>query len=386
MAGEIVAIKIIPDGVGAGVSPGGSKGGGPGSGAENIGKSVSKGIDGVLKALGIASLVGILVSLVAGMKTLLNIVSSLFKLVNALLRPIELVISTLLMPILFILKPLVILANQIMAPFIKLALNVMREGVQKQAAGDVSGALGAFAAAGNIALSGLSSVLVVVSSSITKIMIDILFQSAATFLNKLFEVIGIIMSPILQFFGFSAEEIKTSVITIQESIGTTFTLAADILKGTISTISGNAVIAMAAGSKFLAESFGVETNKFREDARKVILNTFVGAVGLNKTFDLLMGTSDPNGFGTEGKVAIDESINGATGLSNAFLDAIIGFENKGKAAVKNAVDSINSEWDFLRKRTVDRDRGNANRLSANELLALSFGVGREGQFFFPGEG
>ena len=339
-------IRIIPEGFSGGV--GGMTGAktatqkSGGIGAEGFGVQIQGAFGAVLKGLGIASGIGLIVGVVSGMKSLLGIITSILKLVSALLRPVERVIATLLMPILFIIKPFVILVNQVMSPFIKLAMTMMREGQQALKGGDTARAGGLFAGAGAVALQGLSAVVVAVAAEVVKLAVDSLFSGLSILLNVILSLSQMITTAIVGLFGGSTEQIDLWFETVRTNINTGLTTSKDLLKSLIDTVAGNAVIAIATTSVFLAESLGVNTEKFREDAKLMIMNTFVGAKGLSESWDLAIGTAQ--GFGQ----LANSAINTTTGeISGTFGTKMSEFQTSGTKAVRGAVDAINKIWNDL---------------------------------------
>jgi len=205
MAEEIVAIRIIPEGVGIG-DAGDSSPSVPGAGSaggkqKGLIGGMGKMFSGVLKALGIGSLVGIIISALSANKGLMSVITNIFKMIGYLLKPITDVIMILLMPILFILKPIMILVNQVMGPFLKLAMQVMREGSKKLAEGDLVGAGMAFTAAAGIAIQGLSSVVIAVNAELLKMAVTMLGQLLALVVNGVVELGAMIGISITKLFG-----------------------------------------------------------------------------------------------------------------------------------------------------------------------------------------
>lgn len=376
-------IRIIPEGLG---SSGAGKGAGTAAASSGntkkntpdvMNKKVGGIFGGVLKGLGIASGIGIIVGIVSSMKGLLTIIGAFFKVIAALLRPIERVVMTLLMPILFILKPFIILVNQVMAPFIKLSMDMMRAGQQALKGGDNAKAGGLFAGAGAVALQGLSAVMVAVTAELMKMAVSNIFTALKAIVGFAINTAEVLMTPILSFFGMSADRITEVFDGLRTGANTALTDAEEFIKTGISTAGAWAVSGIAATSAFLAESMGIDTTNFRLQAKEMIRNTFVGAEGLDKAFEGIDGMA---GFGIKAKESIEGvfGLDENSGMNGDFNKAMAGFGTKGSEAVKSAVSSINSEWGKLKKsggssddsdnrgwfeRTVDNTYGAAARVA-----------------------
>jgi len=328
------------------------------SGFGDVAKSgvgfISKVFGAVLKGLGIGSIVGMVVTIASELQSLVSIIFAAIKLVIGLLKPIERVIITLLMPILYIIKPIVILINQVMSPFIKLAMDMMRQGSQAYAAGNAAEAGALFAGAGAVALQGLSAVIVAITAELLKLTVDNLLQTTQLVLNTIINVAQTVTTAVLGIFGVSSDQISEVFDNLRTNLNTNITFTREFLKTAIDTLAGNAVVLIAAASVFTAESLGVSTKQFQKEAKLMIQKTFIGAKGINETWDLAVGTAE--GFGKIAKDMIDTTFTGKGGINENFVSKMKEFQNKGTTAVKTAVDAINSEWNKLNKAKSDFEK------------------------------
>jgi len=300
-------IRIIPEGFSGGISTGGavSSGASPSVSGTGGGLKGAAGIFGtVLKGLGIASGIGVIVAVISSMKNVVNIVAGVIKIIGALLRPISTVITTLLMPILFSLKPLVILINQVMAPFTRLAMDMFRQGVQAQKAGDTVAAGALFGGAIATTLAGLSAVFIAVAAETIKMTI-----------GQLLDIIQFVTTPVIKFLTSMTDE----------QIAMSFQMLKDGVNSGIDLAAGAAVLKISSATADIADRLGVDTSKFRSDAKTMISNVFSGA---------------------EGK----------EGLNKIFTDQLDAFGRKGSDAVRKNVDMINREWDRLSERNSSQVR------------------------------
>ena len=379
MAEEIVAIRIIPDGVG--VSDTGQAGGGAGipSSSGGVGTKGFLGgmgnvLSGVLKGLGIGALVSIVISAISANKGLMSVLKNIMKTISFLLKPITDVVMVLLMPILMILKPIMILANQVMAPFLKLAMQLMREGQSLIAGGDVAGGTAAFAGAGAVALQGLSAVLVAVSAELIKLIIDMVGQLLAVVVNSLVEFGAWLVGPILSVFGVSQEEINAGVDNIQAGISQGFLTATQALGSVVDVFAGSTMALLASSSAMIAESFDVDTTEFKDDAVGMITNVFSGAGGLEKTWGDMIGTG--SGFGKVANDAIKDVMGEGEGISGTFGTAMDDFKTEGVKKINGAVTAFNTAWDNLKSGSFGSSAGSFSQVVKDtvvEVVTLGFG-------------
>jgi hypothetical protein len=95
--------------------------------SEDGAKKMAPMFSGILKGLGIASGIGIIVAIVSNFKFLINMIELLLKMVAFLFNPIAMVLSVLLIPIMLMLKPIIQVMHQLMMPFLKLAMDKMKQ-------------------------------------------------------------------------------------------------------------------------------------------------------------------------------------------------------------------------------------------------------------------
>jgi hypothetical protein len=320
---EVAIIRIIPEGASGGTLGGGAGGsktaGGTGMGAGAF-KGIGDAMGGAMKAIGIGSLVGLLVMIVGSFKALMGMIGGIIKLVSFLLKPIADVITVLLMPILFILKPFVILLNQVMAPFLKLGMQLMQQGGQQMGAGDMTGAMASFASAGAVLMLGLDSVLIALSTSLLKMLTTILFDIGAGLIA--------IITP------FSFEQVQNFVSVAKDSV----------LKG-IDLVGGTASIGLAAMASAIGEQAGIDTEAFRVATATNIAGLFSAdeESGLTKIMENALGVTFKDGTVT----AIEGAMTGEGGITPEFENKMGEFQDKGVSAVQRAVDAIQSTWDSL---------------------------------------
>ncbi len=324
MAEEFL-IKIIPDGIGgagAGAEGAGALAGAGdvGGGFAGIGKTMKGAFGGAMKALGIGSLVGIIISVVSTFRSLLSVVSSIFKLIGLLLQPIANVVTTLLMPILFILKPFVILLNQVFAPFMKLAMQMMRQGAQKIAGGDIAGGGQLLAGAATVLLGGIQAIILTLTSSVLKLL-----------LQGIISITSALIAPILKFFGVTQEQITAGTQALMEGVG-----------GLVDELTGVGVALIANIVSTLAESTGADTSQFRLDVANMINDVFLGEKGLTPLMLKLLGFEE--GFG---KTATEKTTAVALGLTTHFNTEFDAFKTSGVNKISEVVSAFNSEMQKL---------------------------------------
>ena len=239
-------------------------------------------MSGVLKAIGIGSLVGIAIAIVSNFKSLINIVNNIIKVISYILKPIADVVMVLLMPILMILKPIMQIANQIMAPFIKLSMQVMREGMKMMASGNVAGGMAAMGAAGGIAMAGFNSVIVGLLGGLVKIVIDISAGLLNLALQGLVAMMFNMFGGLMSFFGVNVEELQG---TLNNSIENIITTGADLLKLNIDASMGTIMNLFALQAATIGEAFGVSTVEFQKVATQNIKDMFPGTEGIQGVWD-----------------------------------------------------------------------------------------------------
>lgn len=314
MADEFV-IKIIPDGIDT--SSGGSGGSTGGINTGGVGK-MGKAFQGAIKALGIASLVGLVAKMVSSFSALLNVVGSIGKLISLIFKPIADALMILLMPLLYLMKPIVLALNELMRPFIKLSLDVMKQGAKMLQAGETQAGLEAFGGAAAIVISGLSTIIVALTSQLLK-----LFFTIAT-------------NSIGSLFGFSEETINNAVSNINTFIDDQAIIVSARLGGYAAAIG---------------ETFGVSIDQFRTDHRNAIENLFHGSEGIMDKYGIVFEDTrallskeirdtmvdDPNSF-MNTIDAVNKQLQAAA--SNAGKDLVDAFVESNKAAIARARASI----------------------------------------------
>jgi len=331
---EIVAIKIIGSDMN-GISSGGPKGSassGGGIGSGFVGKMGGM-MSGVLKTLGIGSLIGIVVMIVGSFKSLLNLVSNIIKVISMILKPIADVVMILLMPILMILKPIMQIANQIMAPFIKLSMQVMREGMKMMASGDVAGGASAMLGAGAIAMQGFNSVIIGLLGGVMNVLIDIITQASSLLMNSMVNILFGMFGGILSMFGVDVGAAYTSITT---QINENMAMGNQFMKDGVALIMGNAMVMLASNAAIIAEGFGVNSESFQASAAKNIEKIF-GESKLGKTWEDKIGMV--TGFGALAAQSM-RNVMGEGGLSGTFDDAMQTFGTEGKEATVTALAGI----------------------------------------------
>ena len=317
MVDEIVAIKIIPEG-GVSAAAGGGHGGFLGG--------MSKTLQGALRAVGIASLVGIVAQAVSINKALMSVVGNILKMVGFLLKPITDVVMIFLMPILMVLKPIVMLVNQIMAPFVALAMDAMQEGGQLLAAGDVAGAQEMFASAGGIVLSGLGSVLVSLAGELLDLSISLLLGSVEELSLGILGAIESVVTPVLVALGLSEDDISAAFDNAEAAISGGFDRASEVVSGLIDNGVSLALENLAGVAASIGESVGIETADFLSAATNNI-NSIFGSKG---------------------------------GITDTFEDNLVQFRNAGVSKIESAVGAFNAAFSKL-KSSFDVDLGKDNR-------------------------
>lgn len=328
MADEVAIIRIIPEGVATGIAPQGSISGGAGTAAAAT-KGMGGAFKGALSALGLGSVIGIVVTIASTMKGLMAVVGGILKMVGFLLKPIADVITVLLMPILYILKPIVILVNQIMAPFIKLAMQVMREGAKQLGEGNVGGAMAAFAGAGAIMMAGLNSVIIALSAGVVKMVLGSILDIGKTIFSAI--------------FSFSS--------SLQGKVVKSFDDAKNMMESVVNTGAGSASALMGMAAAEIAETFNVNTDVFREDVANNIYNIFDAKnnSSLTSIIKKLLNVDFKNGSA----LAIQNSItNDEDSLSKVFVDEMDKLKKGGSEAIKAVVKSWSDEINKIKETSI----------------------------------
>jgi len=315
MAEEFV-IKIIPDGV----SPAGVTGAAPGAAGGNAGAigNMSKGFGGAMKALGIGSLVGLVLKIVSSFQGLMNMVGSVVKIISLIFKPVADAIMIILMPLIFLLKPVVMALNELMRPFIKLALQVMKQGAKMLGAGETQAGMEAFGGAAGIIMAGLTNVIVALAADLLKMV----FRVQAEFLR-----------PVLEFFGANVDNMINDVNSLIDT--------------------GAVIISAALGgyAAAIGETFSVDIDQFRQDHRSAISNLFGGSDGIMDKYGVvfedtrvMLGKAmrntmidDPNSFMN---TIDDVNLQLQNAAANAGNDLVSAFAGSVKSSLAKARASI----------------------------------------------
>ena len=248
-------------------------------------------IGSAFKGLGIASVAGLIVSLVAQMQSLVSVVQAILKLVSFLLKPIADVVMVLLMPILYFLKPLVQAVNQVMAPFLKQAMKMMASGAKDLANGDPGSFLLKTMGAAGVIFQGFQVAIIVLLKDILKFIL----YAAVDLINQIF-------SPIFAWFGVDlgrkAEETKSVLGTIID--GTAGLISEGIRQQSIVTI----------------EALGMSANNFKTDSAKVFTEIFSEA---------------------------------PDSLKNVWEEELNRFKDTGASKIREAVNAFNAEFERMRR-------------------------------------
>jgi len=353
IAEEIVAIKIIGSNM-SGITGGSSPSSG-GAGGISSTKGMVSGMGGMLKglmgSLGIASGIGLVVMIVGQFKALLNIVGQIIKMVAMVLKPIADVVMILLMPILMILKPIVQIANQVMAPFIKLSMQLMREGMTRLSNGDSTGT-GAMLSGAMVGIQGLNSVIVALLGGVIKMAISLTFDMLKNGIVVLVGALGTLIAPIAEWF---VGDISGTITGIQEKIKLGMDAAKEGTLLGIDILYGNVLAGFGAQTAMLAETFGVDTKKFGKKAAENIEKLF-GKSGLGGTWEEKIGVGA--GLGKIAKDSLDKLFKEDEGLTKALTDGIVTFKSEGEKAIGGAIESFNSLWDQLHGPSSSKDNDN----------------------------
>jgi len=349
MTEEIVAIKIIGDGFSGSGGSSSSSGSSSVGGAGGMLKGMGGMLKGVMSALGIGSVIGIVVMIAGNLKSLMNIVGSIIKMISYLVKPIADVVMILLMPILLMLKPIVVMVNQIMAPFIKLSMQLMREGMTMMGEGNMVGGGMAMGAATQVIMNGLSSVIVALSGNLVNMLIELSGQMMTMMLQSMVGIIGALFGGVLGAFGV---DVESTVTTVNDWIANAIGLGTEELTLGIDAIFGELMAVFAGQSAFLGEMFGINTNEFATNALKNITNIFDGAEGLTQHWANIIGMGQ--GFGGQAGAALT-TLWGEDGLGGELTTGLGEFQETGVSAIGNAVSAFNKEWDNMKTSSSGRD-------------------------------
>lgn len=151
---------------------------------------IQKGTEGALKETGIDKVLGIIKSVVSGLKPILNLLDRLTKMITGLLAPIFLAITILMMPLLKLLKPIAVVANKIMRPFLRLAVETLRGGLDAEKGGEEGSFLKASGIATLILLQGLSTVLAFILGELLKFQVQMMLNLIGSFIGIFFPSIS----------------------------------------------------------------------------------------------------------------------------------------------------------------------------------------------------
>jgi len=248
------------------------------------------------------------------------------------------------------LKPFVVLANQIMGPFTKLAMGVMRDGQRMMTEGNTTGGMAAMAGAGAIAIAGLSSVIIAISVEILQLVSDLVFQGLGLITSYLIVAMGGLLASFVEILGFSGDSIRQRSAEMGESVLNGMISAGEGINSGLDIMGATAVTGLSLMAATTAEAFGTETDDFRTTMATNITNIFAGADGLSGVFETMLGVTNENGsFKATGTDAIKEAI-GASGLSGTFGDELDSFKTNGVSKISGAVSAFNAEMDKIRSK------------------------------------
>lgn len=209
-------------------------------------KNVAGAAAGALKGLGIVGGIAAIVGIISSFKPLVSMVDGLMKMLSALLMPVGYVIMALLYPILLLLKPIMIAVNQVIMPFFKQAMLLMREGaLEKNAAKMGAGA--------NVIMSGISAVIIVLFSSVIQMIGTMLYTTIA-------EVIGVFSPKTKDYI------LNTMVPQLNQSV---------------ELLTASAITTLAMGVVNLSEQLGTDSTTFINDFTSYLDTAFVS---LSDTF------------------------------------------------------------------------------------------------------
>ena len=267
---EVAIIRIVQDGVGPIDASSASGSVGPSAGAGNafsgVGKTFGNAMKGVLKGLGIATGIGLIVQIVSSFSALISIISNIFKIISMVLKPVADLLMVLLMPILMFLKPIVIVLNQVMQPFTRLAMQIMREGGKKLQEGDTGGAMAAFGGAATVMLSGISSVLLVITSEIQKTMITSLTTAMKMLVGIAIESLKVFVSLFSSLFPETSAKVIEGLDGIREDAFSGLDKMEGFLHTKINNARDTTITSMIAIAGEIGTQLGLSTSSFKQDA------------------------------------------------------------------------------------------------------------------------
>lgn len=257
--------------------------------------SIASGMKGVLEGLGIGSGIQIIAGIIKSFQPVLNIVSSVMKVLGVLLSPVSDLIIGLLIPIILIFKPIAIALNQIMMPFLLQAIAFFKVGAET---GDATATALGF----STLLSGLNAVIIVIFAEILELVLT------------------------------SGLSLIASIVGLFSSSGETF--IRDELMGNISGLVETAAAAAIAGMALniidLNKMIGLDMTKFETG----VLNS-IGSIFTNVSEDYIlqigeaMKDVEENGLGT-----------GMATLSAATLAEWANFATDGSNAITSAFETM----------------------------------------------
>lgn len=216
----------------------------------NIEKQTKEG----LKETGIDKIIGVIKDVMSGLRPIIKIITTITKLLSALLTPIFLIIITMLVPILRMLKPFIKVLNYLMKPFLILAARTLKGGLSQKKAGDSTAMGKAFISSIGIILAGFSTVLVFV-----------LKQAIDFSVRSILVGIAMVLDLILPSLNISFDSILNSYQTLSDELFLLFS---------------NKMLDIAA---LLAEPFVEETEIFVENAKADFRKLIVGKDSLEST-------------------------------------------------------------------------------------------------------
>lgn len=216
--------------------------------------ALASGLSSALNMLGIASGIGLIVSIISGMKPLVSMIGTLVKMLSFILSPIAMVFMTLLYPILLIFKPIVVAMNKIMLPFFKLAMETFKMGAEALQRGDLMGAFDMYNLGAMNLLTGLSVVFAGVSAYVLNMLV-----------NMLLDIVILIIGLFIPGFAEKANGVKDSM---------------NLFFGKLLSDSLGIVVT---GLNFMNERAGVNVGNFESDAKSAINEFLIGSGGVEET-------------------------------------------------------------------------------------------------------
>lgn len=313
---------------------GGAPGGAPGGGG------FVGGLTSVFKGLGIASGIGLIVSILTSFKPLMTTISGLLKVVTMLLSPIMDVITLLLQPILVILKPIMLVVRQIMAPFRRAAADILRQGAAARQEGDNGTFMASIAASTAVLMGGLNAVIVGLLGETIKLAINTLGE-----LLKL--VTQVIIGAIAQVAGIFSEGARNNILDFADNVGTWIDEGVTYINKGVDAMTASTIGAIGESVASMAEAMGFDMKNFRDE-----VNTVVNTVILKDANSILAQTQSAfdNLVGEDG---VD--ISTPFGILKSSIQQQLDDIGRLKSKASNIVD---------RMREDRRDRGNYGSIGA----------------------